>query len=77
MDILIFKTSVQNMSDVLKLQPFIKDLVHEGKWNFDLEDCDKIFRVETNRDIYSSIVLLFNGMGYYCEELEDEIVRIS
>jgi hypothetical protein len=77
MEILIFRTSVQDKSDVLKLKPYIENLVHEDKWNFDLDDCDKIFRVETDRDIYSSIILLFNGSGYYCEELEDEIVAVT
>jgi hypothetical protein len=71
MEILIFKTSVKNKSDILRLEPYINDVVEDGKWNFDLEDCDKIFRVETNKDIHSSLVLLFNGMGYACEELED------
>ena len=74
MEILIFKTSVKDKSDISKLKPYIDDLVPDGKWNFDLEDCDNIFRVETGRDIYSSIILLFNGLGYYCEELEDEII---
>lgn len=76
MDILIFKTSVKNKSDIAKLQPYLDDVV-DGKWNFDLEDSDKIFRVETNRDIYSSLTLLFNGLGYECEELEDVIVEVS
>jgi hypothetical protein len=76
MDILIFRTSVQSKSDVLKFQPYIDDLVQDGKWNFDLDDCDKIFRVETERDIYSSLTLLFNGLGYTCEELEDVIAEV-
>jgi hypothetical protein len=74
MEILIFKTSVNDKSDISKLKPYIDALVQNGSWNFDLDDCDKIFRVETDKDIYSSIVLLFNGMGYYCEELEDVII---
>lgn len=74
MEILIFKTSVNDKSDITKMKPHIDALVQDGRWNFDLDDCDKIFRVETDKDIYSSIVLLFNGMGYYCEELEDEII---
>ena len=76
MEILIFKTSVQSKSDVLKLHPYIEDIVQDGKWNFDLEDSDKIFRVETNKDIYSAITLLFNGLGYACEELEDVVVEL-
>jgi hypothetical protein len=75
MEILIFKTSVKEKSDILKLQPHLDNIV-DGKWNFDLDDCDKIFRAETDKDIYSSIILLFNCMGYDCEELEDEILAV-
>jgi hypothetical protein len=75
MEILIFKTSVSNNADILKLKPYIDDVVQDGKWNFDLDDSDKIFRVETDRDIYSSLTLLFNGLGYECEELEDIVVE--
>jgi hypothetical protein len=75
MEILIFKTSVTKKSDILKLQPYIDDLVQDGKWNFDLEDSDKIFRVETDRDIYSSLILIFYGLGYMIEELDDVIVE--
>jgi hypothetical protein len=75
MEILIFRTSVSNNADVQKLKPYIDNLVMDGKWNFDLDDSDKIFRVETGRDIYSSLTLLFNGLGYECEELEDVVVE--
>ncbi len=69
--ILIFKTSVQTKSEALRLNPYIKDIVREGKWDFDLEDCDKIFRVETEMNVYDSLILLFNQEGFLCEELDD------
>ncbi|MGA7719556.1 MAG: hypothetical protein WCA84_00135 [Ignavibacteriaceae bacterium] len=75
MEILIFKTSVTTKEDILKLQPYINDLVQDGKWNFDLDDSDKIFRVETDRDIYSSLILIFHGLGYDIKELEDVVVE--
>jgi len=74
MEILIFKTSVKDKADISKMKPYLDDLVLDGKWNFDLDDCDNIFRVETDKDLLSSVILLFNGLGYYCEELEDEII---
>jgi len=75
MEILIFKTSVTTKEDILKLQPYINDLVQDGKWNFDLDDSDKIFRVETDRDICSSLILIFHGLGYDIKELEDVVVE--
>ncbi len=71
MDVLVFKTSVNNNGDISKLQPYIDDIVREGRWNFDLEDSDRIFRVETNENLNDSLVLLFNANGYSCQELED------
>ena len=70
-DILIFKTSIKNNSNINKLKPFIDKIVKDGRWNFDLEDCDKIFRVETSRNIGAQLISLFNINGFNCEELED------
>ena len=63
MEIYVFKISVDNKADILKLKPYIEDLVQDGKWNFDLDDCDNIFRVETARDIHSSLILIFHGVN--------------
>ncbi len=71
MNVLVFKTTVQSNKDVSKLQPYINDIVKDGRWNFDLEDCDKIFRVETDENLNNSLIFLFNANGYSCEELED------
>ena len=71
MNVLVFKTTVRDKTDISKLQPYIDDVVKDGKWNFDLEDCDKIFRVETDDNLNNSLVFLFNANGYSCEELED------
>ncbi len=71
MNVLVFKTTVRDKTDISKLQPYIDDVVKDGKWNFDLEDSDKIFRVETDDNLNNSLVFLFNANGYSCEELED------
>ncbi len=71
MNVLVYRTTVKNNMDISKLQPYIDDIVQDGNWNFDLEDCDKIFRVETNEDLNNSLIFLFNANGYLCEELED------
>jgi len=69
--ILIFKTSVKTKSEELRLRPYIENIVREGKWNFDLEDSDKIFRVETEKNIFYPLISLFHEKGFLCEELED------
>lgn len=45
------------------------------KWNFDLEDCDHILRVETQSLAASTIIHAMEQAGYACTELEDIIGR--
>lgn len=45
--ILIFKTNVIKKSDANKIVKQLKTGFPNVKANFDLDDCDKIFRVET------------------------------
>ncbi len=69
--ILVFKTSVKSKADAISLKPHIDSIVKNGKWSFDLEDSDKIFRVETDLNIYQSLVSIFDSKGFLCVELED------
>ncbi|MFN3136836.1 MAG: hypothetical protein ACE37L_04075 [Allomuricauda sp.] len=68
--ILVFKTSVHQKDEVKKLRPWLNKLVNtNGCWNFDLEDCDKILRVETQSLHAPTITSLLKNQGFYCEEL--------
>lgn len=58
--------------DIHKLKPILDRLMQTGdKWNFDLEDCDHILRVETRSISASTILAALENAGYWCEELED------
>lgn len=68
--VLVFKTSVSSIGEVGRLSPLLNALINEnGRWNFDLEDCDNIFRVETRNPDVSTIETLFQKEGFLCEEL--------
>jgi len=68
--ILVFKTSVLAGSQVRKLGPMLNQLAgKEGRWNFDLEDCDNILRVEAQYLEATSIASLLHDNGFHCEEL--------
>jgi hypothetical protein len=69
--ILVFKTSVCKQTDISKLKVQLDNIIKNGKWNFDLEDCDKILRIESNSDNDSSVICLLNTNGFDCIELED------
>lgn len=67
--IFVFKTSVQNLKEVEYLSPHLNRLLTNSKWNFDLEDCDNIFRVENCVKEANLIVSFFKSFGFECEQL--------
>ncbi|MBO0323598.1 hypothetical protein J0X14_14910 [Muricauda sp. CAU 1633] len=70
-NVLVFKTSVTGKDEVKKLQPLLNRLVNQnGYWNFDLEDCDNILRVETQSLSAPIIASLLQKSGFNCEELQ-------
>ncbi|REA63191.1 hypothetical protein DSL64_06135 [Dyadobacter luteus] len=71
--IYVFKTNVENKSEVAALAPCFNQLIAVGQWSFDLEDCDHILRVETSVEKVESIVGLLLREGFECEELEDYV----
>jgi len=68
--IYVFKTSVKSKNQVRKLRPHINSMLPNEKWNFDLGDCDKILRIDSEENIVMKITDLLNVHKFYCEELE-------
>lgn len=66
----VFRTSVLTWEDIDQLRPHL-DKLPQNKWNFDLEYCDKILRIDSESEISEVIVKLLEEKGYYCEELTD------
>lgn len=68
--VLVFKTSVGNNWSIHQLTPYLNRLINKnGQWNFDLEDCDNILRVETQSPDANAIKVLLQTKGFVCEEL--------
>src|SRR5690606_5260149 len=68
--VLVFKTSVSANEEVKQLRPLLNKLIRQnGNWNFDLEDCDNILRVETQLLKAENISTTLHNQGFYCEEL--------
>ena len=67
--ITVFKTSVKTKIQVKVLKPHIDKILPKGKWNFDLEDCDRILRIDSEKDIVLSLKDLLENHNHHCEEL--------
>lgn len=72
--VFVYKTSVRGEEEVNRLRPALNRLMPgSGEWNFDLEDCDRILRVETSCLNEKAIRKLLLSYGFDCEELPDEV----
>ena len=63
----VFKTNVQQRRQALALLGILSAQFPGLKINFDLEDCDRILRVEGSRIPCDSIIEAIACNGYYCE----------
>lgn len=66
----VFKTNVEKESDKNDVITVIQTQFPNYKINFDLEDCDKILRVEGIDLQHDPIMNYVNGLGYMCVRLE-------
>lgn len=70
--VLVFKTSVIGNQQVDSLRPLLDNLVGgNDDWNFDLEDCDNILRVESSSIAAHDIASTLQLNGHDCQELQD------
>jgi len=69
MNVYVFKTSI-NQTDVRLVNSILRSIIPQSKWNFDLEDCDKILRIESNKDIVEIVCFNLEIDGINCKELE-------
>jgi hypothetical protein len=65
--IYIFKTTVDSKSKLEFATALLSELLPHALWNFDLEDCDNILRIESDTTI--SEIILRNPI-FDCIELE-------
>lgn len=69
-NISVFKTSITSTEQIHKVQPYLDLLYDISHWNFDLEDCDNILRIESRRRVSAFIINIMGTLGFKCEELE-------
>ena len=67
--IVIFKTNVDDLWRSLILAGLIAEHCSVCRVNFDLEDCDKVLRVEGQEFCPQRVIELLKTNGYHCEIL--------
>ena len=65
----VFKTNVA-MPDAARLLDILLQRMPQYKINFDLEDCDRILRVEGNNIMPERIIAVLGANGYQCNVLD-------
>ncbi|MBD2755426.1 hypothetical protein IC230_21165 [Spirosoma sp. BT704] len=65
----VFKTNVQEVAISTMLIQKLLDRFKADKISFDLEDCDKVLRVEGDNFSPDEIIESVNSFGYNCEIL--------
>ena len=68
--IYVFKTSVKTKSQVRKLKPKLNSILPMDKWNFDLDDCDRILRIDSDEQTVQKVTDLLGQHAIHCKELE-------
>jgi hypothetical protein len=70
--VLVFRTSISSKAKADSVKPLLDNLMDKyEKWNFDLEDCDNILRVEAVSVQPFVIINNLKNAGFACEELQD------
>lgn len=66
----VFKTDVYEPERSIIIIQKLLEYFPDNKINFDLEDCDKILRVEGSNILPEKIMQMLNEEGYFCEILD-------
>jgi hypothetical protein len=69
--VLVFSTSVDSAEQVRLLAPALNSLVGQGRWNFALDDSDRILRIVSSDVQAVAAIHLLRDHGFDCVELED------
>jgi hypothetical protein len=67
----VFKTNVENPEQSQTLLRRLLAQFPQCRINFDLEDCDRVLRVEGENFAAGNVIRLVNEHGYLCEELSN------
>jgi hypothetical protein len=67
----VFKTNITDPAKAVELKISLLHRFKDSKINFDLEDCDKILRVESEEMESEKVIEILSAQGVWCEVLQD------
>lgn len=70
-DLFIFRTNINNKHDYVRVKDSLLKCPGIRECTIDLEDCDKVLRVECEDIPIRAIVEEVVAQGFFCEELAD------
>jgi hypothetical protein len=66
----VFQTNVQEFSEAQKIVDLLTTQFPGSKINFDLDDCDKVLRVEGEDFLTGKLMMLVKENGFSCSVLD-------
>ncbi len=66
----IFKTNINTIEQIKKVDSFLSRHSKITKWNIDIDDRDKILRIETPAAEINNVIGKLRPFNIYCEVLE-------
>jgi len=66
----VYKTNVQTRQQANRIITILQHSFSKARINFDLQDCDKVLRVEGIQSIDAvKVIMDLASLGFYCEIL--------
>lgn len=69
-DILIFRTSITTEQDLKRIETLFAQYACIHKWNVDLEDWEKVLRIESEGISVAEVIEALRTINIYTSELE-------
>ena len=66
----VFKTNVEQDLEAKEIVSLLLEHFPESRINFDLEDCDKILRIEGGNFLADKVMMMVGERGFVCDILE-------
>lgn len=66
----VFKTNVDNAEEAEVIINRLQHLFPDGTINFDLNDCDRILRIESGLIPKQNVIEIVGELGYSCDVLD-------